>query len=109
MDDELREKLELLQFKERDEGISMTGVFKGIEIIAVEHPLKGLCLMGNHLTKRKFSSFEIFIPKDSELNSFTNVVKPIFTLISTLGEQNAKLREARDLLLPRLMNGEIEV
>ncbi|MCX6250555.1 MAG: restriction endonuclease subunit S [Bacteroidetes bacterium] len=52
---------------------------------------------------------KITIPKDSELRSFIEQVKPIFTLISTLGEQNAKLREARDILLPRLMSGEIEV
>ena len=52
---------------------------------------------------------KITIPKDSELRSFIEQVKPIFTLISTLGEQNAKLREARDILLPRLMSGEIEI
>ena len=51
----------------------------------------------------------ITIPKENELKAFTEKVKPIFTLISTLGEQNSKLREARDILLPRLMNGEIEV
>ncbi|MFN8366062.1 MAG: restriction endonuclease subunit S [Candidatus Kapaibacterium sp.] len=52
---------------------------------------------------------KITIPKESELRAFTEKVRPIFTLISTLGEQNTKLREARDILLPRLMNGEIEV
>jgi type I restriction enzyme, S subunit len=51
----------------------------------------------------------ITIPKDPELKTFTEIIKPIFTLISTLGEQNNKLREARDILLPRLMNGELEV
>lgn len=52
---------------------------------------------------------KITIPKDAELKAFTEKVKPIFTLISTLGEQNGKLREARDILLPKLMNGQIEV
>ena len=52
---------------------------------------------------------KITIPKDSELKEFTEKVKPIFNLISTLGEQNTKLREARDILLPKLMNGQIEV
>jgi type I restriction enzyme S subunit len=52
---------------------------------------------------------KITIPKESELKAFTEKVKPIFTLISTLGEQNTKLREARDILLPKLMNGQIEV
>ncbi|MCW7498459.1 restriction endonuclease subunit S [Leptospira levettii] len=52
---------------------------------------------------------KVTIPKESELKFFTEKVKPMFALISTLGEQNTKLREARDILLPRLMNGEIEV
>lgn len=52
---------------------------------------------------------KITIPKETELKAFTEKVKPIFTLISTLGEQNSKLREARDILLPKLMNGQIEV
>ena len=52
---------------------------------------------------------KITIPKDTELNLFTEKVKPIFTLVSILGEQNSKLREARDILLPRLMSGQIEV
>lgn len=52
---------------------------------------------------------KITIPKESELKAFTEKVKPIFTLISTLGEQNSKLREARDILLPKLMNGQIEI
>jgi len=52
---------------------------------------------------------KITIPKETELKAFTEKAKPIFTLISTLGEQNSKLREARDILLPKLMNGQIEV
>lgn len=52
---------------------------------------------------------KITIPKESELEAFTEKVKPLFTIINTLGEQNTKLREARDILLPRLMSGQIEV
>jgi Restriction endonuclease S subunits len=52
---------------------------------------------------------KIAIPKETDLKAFTEKVKPIFTLISIFGEQNSKLREARDILLPRLINGQIEV
>jgi type I restriction enzyme S subunit len=55
------------------------------------------------------SEQKITIPKQTSLTIFTKKVKPIFTLISTLGDQNTKLREARDILLPRLMSGQIEV
>ena len=33
----------------------------------------------------------------------------IFNFIENLLKQNTKLREARDILLPKLMNGQIEV
>ncbi len=41
-------------------------------------------------------------------NSFENNVTPIFNLIKNLTNQNQKLAQARDLLLPRLMNGTIK-
>lgn len=40
---------------------------------------------------------------------FVDVVEPQFELMEALVEQNRKLAQARDLLLPRLMNGEIAV
>ena len=52
---------------------------------------------------------KITMPKEKRMKLFTEEVKHLFSLISTLGEQNTKLREARDILLPRLMSGEIEV
>jgi type I restriction enzyme, S subunit len=33
----------------------------------------------------------------------------IYYMILNLTKQNSKFREARDILLPRMMNGEIEV
>ncbi|WP_288377114.1 restriction endonuclease subunit S [uncultured Pseudomonas sp.] len=54
-------------------------------------------------------SRKILIPSDSVLKSFLNEVQPIRTQIEKLEEYNAKLSCARDLLLPRLMNGDITV
>lgn len=53
--------------------------------------------------------FKIRLPKEKELKEFTKKVKPIYNLIGNLGEQNTNLRVARDLLLPKLMSGQIEV
>lgn len=52
---------------------------------------------------------KITLPNKNEMKLFTDKVAPIFSLISNLGEQNTKLREAKDILLPRLISGEIEV
>lgn len=48
-------------------------------------------------------------PAKSIIDLFTEIIEPIFTQIETLLLQNQKLAQARDLLLPKLMNGEIEV
>ncbi len=50
----------------------------------------------------------IVLPPINEITQFEMKAKPIFQLMYTLHQQNAKLREARDILLPRLMSGEIE-
>lgn len=43
------------------------------------------------------------------IEEFDNEVNQIFQLMKVLQKQNTKLREARDILLPRLMNGQIAV
>lgn len=53
--------------------------------------------------------FKIKLPKESSLENFIRLSNPIYDLMKNLLMQNIKLREARDILLPRLMNGQIEV
>lgn len=56
-----------------------------------------------------FEKFQVLVPPSLLLNLFTETARPIFNQIHNLHRQNQKLRTARDLLLPRLMSGEIEV
>ena len=49
------------------------------------------------------------IPSRMLLDQFHEVAEPSFRLICKLDQQSQKLAEARDLLLPRLMNGELAV
>jgi len=48
-------------------------------------------------------------PKESELETFNKKVDPIYKQIYNLGNQNQHLKEARDILLPRLMTGVIDI
>ena len=48
-------------------------------------------------------------PPDTLLRSFHETVESIHAQLDKLDETNQKLRQARDLLLPRLMNGELTV
>ena len=51
----------------------------------------------------------VLIPNKTLLEEFESFADPIFQQVTNLVSQNDKLRAARDLLLPRLMSGEIAV
>jgi type I restriction enzyme S subunit len=51
----------------------------------------------------------LIVPADIIFRAFLETVSPIHEQLNKLEEINAKLRAARDLLLPRLMSGEIAV
>ena len=52
---------------------------------------------------------DVVVPPALVLEQFDEAVRPVRSLINNLLEQNAVLREARDLLLPRLVSGELDV
>ena len=56
-----------------------------------------------------FEKFLVLVPPPLLLQLFSEFAEPTFEQIKTLHAQNQKLRAARDLLLPRLMSGEITV
>ena len=51
----------------------------------------------------------LMIPPKDIMEKFTELVKPIYDEIDNLAEQNTKLNVQRDMLLPRLMSGKLEV
>ena len=56
-----------------------------------------------------FEKFQVLVPSPLLLKLFSESTEPIFLQIHNLHLQNQKLRAARDLLLPRLISGEIGV
>ena len=61
-----------------------------------------------HANRKFILDMKLAIPPPKVIDYFNKISTPIIKLINTLYNQNAKLREARDILLPRLMSGEIE-
>ena len=51
----------------------------------------------------------ILSPSQGVLERFDKMIGPIFDNIATLGLKNNNLRQTRDLLLPKLISGEIDV
>jgi type I restriction enzyme, S subunit len=56
-----------------------------------------------------FDRYRLAIPPKLLATVFDETVGPMFDQIGNLDQANRKLAQARDLLLPRLMNGEITV
>jgi type I restriction enzyme, S subunit len=56
-----------------------------------------------------FESALIMVPKKVYLEQFNEIAEPLIEQVHTLRQQCIRLAKARDLLLPRLMNGAIAV
>lgn len=70
------------------------------------------CNLSNYHYARHFKFLKeqvIKLPSEKVMMEYKNETDVIFNLVQVLRLQNTKLREARDILLPRLMNGQIEV
>lgn len=57
----------------------------------------------------EMKKYPILIPDQGILTGFNRIVTDITSQIGTLVMMNRRLSEARDLLLPRLMSGEVPV
>lgn len=57
--------------------------------------------------KGHIMNFNIFIPNDESLLKFNAFTAPIFSLISNIRSQNKLLTQLRELILPKLLSGEI--
>ena len=64
--------------------------------------------MGN-VNKGKFEAMEIVCPSDDVLARYHRLVEPMFSEILSLFRQIQNLRRTRDLLLPRLLSGQLEI
>jgi type I restriction enzyme S subunit len=56
-----------------------------------------------------FDKFLIAQPDENTLEQFQSLTKPMFRLVHSLAEKNKNLRRTRDLLLPKLISGEVSV
>lgn len=62
-----------------------------------------------HIGKKDFDAFEITLPDASTLNDFDALTAPMIRVIVSNSFENKKLAATRDILLPKLMSGEIDV
>lgn len=61
------------------------------------------------ISKGRFRQMTIIEPPKPEAQEFDDIAYQVLQQVRVLKKQQLKLMEARDLLLPRLMNGELAV
>ena len=62
-----------------------------------------------NVNKSKFSNMKILLPNHKLLENFHEAVAPSFLQMEKLTGMNQRLIQARELLLPKLMSGELTV
>lgn len=63
-----------------------------------------------HLSKKALQEYKVFLPKNLEvLNPLIDLISKIYKNFSILSKENEKLANLKNYLLPKLMNGEIDV
>lgn len=61
------------------------------------------------ITKGVFRKIELLVPAEEIVSAFERNVAPMMQLVLVLERQNRNLRTTRDLLLPKLISGELDV
>lgn len=62
-----------------------------------------------NLNKGKFEKLKVYYPTPEIISKFHQIVEPMFSELKSLLTINENLIKQRDLLLPRLMSGKLEV
>ena len=61
------------------------------------------------LTQAAINRIPVLLAPSGVLGEFDALIKPIFAMRAVLVRMNANLRNTRDLLLPKLISGELDV
>lgn len=69
----------------------------------------GMGAAQQNISQQVIKGFEILKPLPEVMIAFNNIIDPILEVIKVLQHKNANLRRTRDLLLPKLISGEIYI
>ncbi len=62
-----------------------------------------------NISKEKVGSTNILLPPRVIIDAFDDVITPVWQMIETMQRKNKNLRQTRDMLLPKLISGELNV
>jgi type I restriction enzyme S subunit len=62
-----------------------------------------------HIKRSALDQVEVIVPPPKKMGLFEGLVTPVFEMVISLKSRNAELQRIRDLLLPRLISGEVDI
>ena len=82
--------------------------------LTIESPIKHLeeTIVGTtvaHLSAKDLKAMKVVVPDEATLKMMADALEPMYELEMRLKRKNVNLRAQRDLLLPKLVSGEIDV
>ncbi|MEZ5555243.1 restriction endonuclease subunit S [Haliea sp.] len=81
--------------------------------LTIERPIKHLeeTIVGTtvaHLSAKDLKAMKVVVPEEATLKIMADALEPMYELEMRLKRKNVNLRAQRDLLLPKLVSGEID-
>src|SRR5262249_19305906 len=92
-----------------NERITCPHLYLWLKASAAELEMLGTGATFKEITKRAFREYFVLLAAPEIERQFYERVWPLFQMIETLEAQSMNLRATRDLLLPKLMSGELKV
>ena len=84
-------------------------IFQQLKEKFSEEDLMGGGTIFKSVTKKDMQEIKLIIPSTDILQKFESIVNPVFRNLELLISKNDNLRKTRDLLLPKLISGQIDV
>jgi len=92
-----------------NKGISKNFIYFSLKERMNEFKTKNIGTTMRHIRRSALSEVKCVVPDRDILKNFSDYVDPLIQFFINLNIKNANLRRTRDLLLPRLISGELDV
>ena len=89
--------------------LSQTFVYSAMQVAVESLRQQAVGAVFDAIIVDTFKRITLIVPDSKTVRLFDETIRPMFAQVENLTIQNQKLRTARDLLLPKLMSGEIAV
>ena len=88
-------------------GYTVESLYLLFRLTNIKHIVTGA--VQQKVSQANLKKVPVIIPDIQSLEQFNNAIEPIFGAIRNFRDENERLSALRDTLLPKLMNGEIDV